>query len=249
SQDVLLVDEASMVDHKRYARLLEAVASSEATLVQIGVDRQLSPVGPGGLWTVIHRRAQEAERAVELRVVQRSHTEGEAGTCKDLREGVDERALTSIRNEGRLHLYETRPELLAGMVETWWAGEREGLMVVDTSNEERDRLNALAQTKRLEAGELGPAVVHLDNGRQLRTGDRVLFREIYRPKMPHARRVENGTRARVVRVDPARGRIELELDELTAVRRLDVGTDVPVELGYARHVVKAQGITTEDADL
>src|SRR5262249_24699887 len=77
SKDLVLVDGASNGAHRRYARLLEAVASREATLVQIGDDRQLSPVGPGGLWTIIHRQAQEAERAAELRVVQRPHAQQE----------------------------------------------------------------------------------------------------------------------------------------------------------------------------
>src|SRR5205807_2207306 len=39
--DVLLVDEAGMADHARYAPLLEAAARSGATLVQVGDDHQL----------------------------------------------------------------------------------------------------------------------------------------------------------------------------------------------------------------
>src|SRR5205807_1986246 len=39
--DVLLVDEGGMVDHRRYVPLLEAAVESGATLVQIGDDKQL----------------------------------------------------------------------------------------------------------------------------------------------------------------------------------------------------------------
>jgi hypothetical protein len=74
-QDVLLVDEAGMLDHQRYAPLPEAAVASGATLVQVGDDRQFSPVGPGGLWTVTHRQAEPAGRAVELREVHRAHEE------------------------------------------------------------------------------------------------------------------------------------------------------------------------------
>ncbi len=248
--DVVLAEEAGQIDHHRYAPLLEAVNRSGATLVQLGDDKQLSPVGPGGLWTVLHRQAEEAGRAAQLRVVYRAHTAREAEAWDDLRDGRITRALTWIRDEGRLHLYETRPELRAGVVEAWWAGNRDGMMIVDTSNEERDQLNALAQAKRLEAGELGDQFVQLENGRQVRRGDRVLFNTIYSPAdLPRSLRVENGTPARVLRVDPEHRRVELQLEEPKQERRLEVGTDAPIELGYARHVQKAQGVNIEDTDI
>lgn len=251
--DVILVDEAGMVDHRRYTSLLEAVASSGATLVQIGDDRQLSPVGPGGLWTITHRMAEAAARAVELDVVRRARDPREAKAWGDLRHGRIAAGLTWMRDEGRLHLYETRIELLEGLVAAWWAGDRDGLMVVDTSNAERDRLNDLAQARRLEAGQLGRDAVRLANGRELHRGDVVLFSAIHRPARqpgePRIRRVENGTQAVVVDVDPGRGRIVLDVRDGEHIRRLEAGPEVPVELGYARHVAKAQGVTHEDTDL
>jgi conjugative relaxase-like TrwC/TraI family protein len=147
ARDVVLAEEAGQIDHHRYAPLVEAVSRSGATLVQLGDDRQLSPVGPGGLWTVLHRRPRGAGRAAQLRVVYRAHAAREAEAWDDLRAGRIARALTWIHEEGRLRLYETRPELRAGMVEAWWAGNRDGMMIVDTSNEERD------QSERAGAGE------------------------------------------------------------------------------------------------
>ena len=253
SSDVLLVDEAGMVDHARYAPLLEAAARSGATLVQVGDDHQLSPVGPGGLWTTTHRMADAAGRAVELDVVRRARDRREAEAWNHLRHGRIAEALVWMRDEGRFVLYETRPELLRGMVEDWWLGNRDGLMVVDSSNAERDELNRLAQARRLEAGVLGAEALRISSGRELHRGDRVLFNDIYRPVpepgRSQVRRVENGTPAVVVEVDAARRRAVLELHEGKQQRRLEVGADVPVELGYARHVAKAQGVTHEDTDL
>jgi conjugative relaxase-like TrwC/TraI family protein len=251
--DVLLVDEAGTIDHARYAPLLEAAAKSGATLVQIGDDHQLSPVGPGGLWTTTHLMAEAAGRAVELDVVRRARDRREVEAWGDLRRGEIAAALVWMRDQGRLTLYETRPELRTGMVAAWWVGDRDGLMVVDTSNEERDELNRLAQARRLEAGELGRESVRLANGRELRRGDRVLFSAIHRPAgapdRRRERRVENGTQAVVVDVDPIRRRVVLDLREGDRARRLEVAADAPVELGYARHVAKAQGVTHEDTDL
>jgi hypothetical protein len=67
------------------------------------------------------------------------------------------------------------------------------------------------------------------------------------------KRVENGTPAIVRAVDPERGEVVLELDEFdqgaTGTRTLRVGREAPVELGYARHVYKAQGVTRHTADM
>jgi conjugative relaxase-like TrwC/TraI family protein len=250
AHDVLLVDEAGMLDHHRYAPLLEAAVASGATLVQVGDDKQLSPVGPGGLWTVTHRQAQVAGKAVELRDIHRAHEEREKRAWDDLRDGRVAEALTWMAEQDRIRIYDTRPELLAGLVDAWWAGDRDGLMVTDTSNVERDQLNELAQARRLEAEELGAEAMTLSNGPRLHVGDRVLFNAIYRPGIRGVRRVENGTPAVVAGVNEGRGEVEVELSEpRRRPRRLVLGADAPVDLGYARHVVKAQGVTAEDTDL
>jgi conjugative relaxase-like TrwC/TraI family protein len=251
--DVVLIDEAAIVDHARYAPLLERAAHAGATVVQLGDDKQLSPIGPGGLWTTTHRMAEAQGLAVELDVIHRARHKREAQAWGDLRHGRVAEALAWMRDERRLLLYETRPELLAGMVADWWTGNPDGLMVVDTSNAERDRLNDLAQAQRLAAGDLGAETLRLDGGLQVHRGDRVLFNNIYRPVPPPGQRrvaqVENGTPALVVELDVDRRRMVLDLHEGDDVRRLEVGTDAPLELGYARHVMKAQGVTHEDTDL
>jgi conjugative relaxase-like TrwC/TraI family protein len=258
--DVLLVDEAGMIDHHRYARLLEAVADSGATLVQVGDDRQLAPVEAGGLWTVIHEMAETCGQAAELRTIRRARDPREAPAWTDLREGRVEEALTWYRDQSRLQLYDTRRELLAGLVEAWWASNAHGVMVVDSSNEERDRLNRMAQQRRMAAGELGTEALELDNGREIRAHDRVLFSAVYRPTgelgaRRRARRVENGTAATVVGIDASAGTAIVRLhepnrDRSTQVdRELVVPTTAPLELAYARHVYKAQGMTAEVADV
>jgi hypothetical protein len=123
------------------------------------------------------------------------------------------------------------------MVVAWWdAGPERGLMMVDTSNEERDQLNQLAQQRRLEAGELGAGALLLDERRELHVGDRVLFSAIYRPELQAGRRwvqrVENGTPAIVRALDLERGQVELELEE--PLRRRPAGGHLPDGCGWAR---------------
>jgi conjugative relaxase-like TrwC/TraI family protein len=271
--DVLLVDEGGMVDHHRYVPLLEAAVQSGATLVQIGDDKQLSPVEAGGLWTVTHQMAAEYDVATELREIHRARNPAEAEAWTQIRHGDIEKGLLWFRDESRLHLYDTRPELLHCLVNEWWATDPTGVMVVDTSNAERDSVNRIAQAKRLEAGELGAEVLQLANGREVRTGERVLFSEIHdfrddgRSTSP--RRVENGTPATVLglHAEPEGGYSLLDSERASAAKRaplnravvalhepagdriVTVDAKAPLELGYARHVYKAQGMTAEVANI
>jgi conjugative relaxase-like TrwC/TraI family protein len=246
---VLVVDEAAMIDHARYASLLEVAAAAGATVIQVGDDRQLSPVGPGGLWTLIHASAAARGLAAELRVVRRAREVAEAQAWTDVREGRVVEALQHWQARGRLRLYDARTDLQAGMVADWWADKARGVIVVDTSNVERDALNRLAQEQRASAGELGDEVLTLDNGCQVRAGDRVLFRDITELSNTTGRmpRIENGTEATVTSVDKAHGQVELILHEPRGERTVTVGREAVLNLAYGRHIQLGQGMTVEGA--
>ncbi|MBJ7611921.1 MAG: AAA family ATPase [Candidatus Dormibacteraeota bacterium] len=259
--DVLLVDEAAMIDHERYANLLETAANARATVVQVGDDKQLNPVGPGGLWTLFHAMAGEQGTATELRQIHRARNPAEAQAWTDMRNGRIEQALSWYRDVGQLHLYQTRPELLQGMVANWWQQDRDNAMIVDTSNAERDSLNRMAQAKRLEAAELGAEPFQLANGREIRAGDRVLFAH-----EPHhldpllnapGPRIENGTTATVRELIVMPGQsgaleaqaVTLELHEPGGSRQVQVDATADLELGYARHAMKSQGMTVKGSNI
>jgi conjugative relaxase-like TrwC/TraI family protein len=248
---VLVVDEAAMIDHSRYAALLDVAARARATVIQVGDDRQLSPVGPGGLWTLIHAGVAARGLAAELRTVRRAKEAAEGEAWTDVREGRVVEALRHWQDRGRLRLYDSRSDLLAGMVAEWWADRTRSTMVVDTSNAERDVINRLAQDQRAEAGELADVVLTLENGCQLRGGDHVLFREIKElpPTTEAGRgpRIENGTEATVASVDEALGMAELVLHEPRGERTVAVGRDTVLELAYGRHIQLGQGMTVEGA--
>ena len=259
--DVLLVDEGGQIDHHRYADLLEVANQSGATVVQLGDARQLSPIGPGGLWTQTHELARRRGRAAELTVVRRARDPEEAAAWSDIRHGSVRAGLEWYRKHGRIHLYQTRRELLAGQVERWWqatlahraGGERSTarppVMLVDTSNAERDVLNRMAQERRVEAGELGQEALKLSSGQEIRAGDRIVFRQVYRiGEGRSTARVENGTEAQVISVDAERRQAEVQLKRGDQYR-VTVGLDVALELGYARHAAMAQGITADAADV
>lgn len=118
--------------------------------------------------------------------------------------------------------------------------------MTDASNIELDRINALAQRHRLEAGELGSDRAELP-GRpyRLAPGDEVILTEALYP--PGRQRAENGTLATVGEV---RSDTEITLSTREPEPReipLDTSDFSGLRLAYAQHVYKAQGRTVDEA--
>lgn len=124
--------------------------------------------------------------------------------------------------------------------------EQRTVMLTDASNVELDRINALAQERRGQAGELGADRAELpDRPYALAAGDEVIFTAPFYP--PGERRVENGTLAEVTSVD---GQSEIAVETRGAHEQkvhVDTADFNDMRLAYAQHVYKAQGATVERA--
>jgi ATP-dependent exoDNAse (exonuclease V) alpha subunit len=122
-------------------------------------------------------------------------------------------------------------------------------MITDASNRERDQINALAQERRARAGELGADRVELPGKPYgLAAGDEVIFSAPF--GVPGDCRVENGTRGTVFAADRGKDRVAIRTEERES-REVEVDTRrfSELNLGYAVHVYKAQGLTTERAEV
>ena len=118
-------------------------------------------------------------------------------------------------------------------------------MITDASNAERDRINAMAQERRAEAGELGSHRVELPGKPYgLRAGDEVIFTA--QLHLPGERRVENGITGTVLDTDRDSDRLTIETDERESREvAVDTAEFSDLSLSYAVHVYKGQGITAE----
>jgi conjugative relaxase-like TrwC/TraI family protein len=247
-RSVVVVDEAGMADTQRLAKLVEAASESRAKLLLVGDDAQLSPIGAGGLFGEITKRAPTAE----LTTVHRAREAWERSAWAQLRNGDSERALAEYASRDRLHVEDTRAEAGERMVDDW-AQIRDAnpgarvVMLTDSSNDELDRLNARAQERRAAAGELGQRRARLsERPYDLAAGDEVILTGQLRP--PGEERVENGTRGTVQSVSDRTDLVVMRTDE---PRRRDVEFSTrefrDVRLAYAQHVYKAQGLTADRA--
>ncbi len=245
-RSVVVMDEAGMADTRRLTALTRATFESGSKLVLVGDQAQLSAIGAGGLFDSVRSKVP----AAELTEVHRARQEWERDAWAKVRAGNAAPALAAYRARDRLHVSDTREEAGQQMVGDWdrtraEVRERGCVMICDASNSELDRLNAMAQDRRLSAGELGEERAELP-GRPygLHAGDEVLLTgALYEPGRE---RVENGTRGQVTR---ARGRkVALRTDEPQPREvRIDTRRFYEVRLAYAQHVYKAQGATVDRA--
>jgi conjugative relaxase-like TrwC/TraI family protein len=239
----VIVDEAGMVDHKRMDALTDMVERSGAKLIAVGDGKQLSSIGPGGMFDRIAGRAP----AAELTDVRRTSDLEERKAWAALRGGEPERAMAHYQARGQLFFNDTRDEAGEAAVQRWaelteTRDIRDVALIADASNVEIDRLNARAQNLRAERGELGQAEVPLPHQHYgLREGDLIAFTKQHRT--PGEPRVENGTRGQVtsihdhgltVLLDGSRREVTLAGQDLESLR-----------LAYAQHVYRQQGATVE----
>jgi conjugative relaxase-like TrwC/TraI family protein len=245
---VVIFDEAAMADHHRIAPVVKLTAERGAKPLLVGDAAQLTTIGPGGLFAALEGRVPTAE----LHEVHRANHDWERKAWEQIRAGEPGPPLAQYQSHGRLHLHDTRAEAAEAMVDHWdharkdFPGAR-AVMITDASNLERDQMNAMAQERRVQAGELGAHQVELPGKPYgLRAGDEIIFTAQFHP--PGQERIENGITGNVI--DTSRGddesRITIRTNE-NEPREFDVDTREfsELSLSYAVHVRKAQGITAE----
>jgi ATP-dependent exoDNAse (exonuclease V) alpha subunit len=247
-RSVVVVDEAGMADTRRLHAVMEAAGEARSKVLLVGDEAQLSPVTAGGLFGEIAKRAPMAE----LTDVHRAREGWERDAWAQLRAGESDRALSGYATRGRLHVEDNRVEAGERMVEDWARARAENpsartVMLTDASNDELDRLNALAQQHRAASGELVHHRAQLANRPyDLAAGDEVMLTGQLRPHGQE--RVENGTRGTIRSVDDRCDRVVLRTEE-PKPRDVEFSTREfnEVRLAYAQHVYKAQGLTTDRA--
>jgi conjugative relaxase-like TrwC/TraI family protein len=247
---VVIMDEAGMGDSDRVSRLVKMTAERESKLLLVGDAAQLSAIGPGGLFKQLEGKVPTAE----LTEVHRAHHEWERRVWEQIRNGEPGPALAQYQAHDRLHIHDTRAQAAQAMVENWDKTRRDlpgaqAVMITDASNKERDQINALAQERRAQAGELGSHRVDLpEKPYGLAAGDEVMFTGQYR--IPGAQRVENGITGTILDTSRDEDRVTIKTRERPP-REVDVNTSdfSDISLAYAVHVHKGQGLTTETSGI
>lgn len=252
--DVLIVDEAGMVESRIMRRVLVAAEKAEAKVVLVGDAQQLQAIGAGAAF----RALEDTHGAARLSEVRRQNEAWMADATRDLAEGKVEAALEAYADHGAVRAAETREAAMDALV-AQWAAEREpgrSQIILTYQTDDVEILNAKARETLRAEGALGPdiriqvkeqkrdennEIVERAAHRTFAEGDRILFlRNEYKDLD-----VRNGSRGVVTALD-AEGEIGVKLDDGRNVEFNVI--DYPwVSQAYATTIHKAQGETVDRA--
>jgi len=248
-RDVIVVDEAGMVDSRTMHRLAEHAQAAQARVVLVGDHKQLQSVGAGGVFR--HLADQDSARISEIRR-QREDWAKTAVQRFSLGEAVE--ALGAFVDRGLVHVTDDQAAAVDLAVDRWAhhaaeVGVAETLLMANT-NAEVARLNQAARAAR--AGELGHEVTIQTcnrDGRPTGTlavaeGDRLLAKRNDRETG-----LKNGDLMTVDSITYTSRGVEIEATIDRTGRSVAVNPDEYAQLrhGYAVTTHAAQGATVDRA--
>jgi len=255
-RDAVFVDEAGLLEDLRWLRLVRAVGP--ASITATGDAAQLSPIEAGGLWPRLTRTLPTATLCENFRA--REQWVRDAWT--DMRGGRASKAIAEMERRCQIVISTRRSDSREAAVAKWDEDRRAGaergrgienyLLVTTTTNYDVDQLNALAQQRRRDAGELSAEAMEVaakdhsgtDRAERFHVGDRVVTtRKVWLGT--HHPRVENGATGTVAALHPDANTIDVELVDRTVT--LYGPQLTALRLNYAQHVHLAQGRTVDRA--
>ena len=156
----VIVDEAGTVSTPKLAALTRLADDKAWRVVMVGDPRQFSAVGRGGMFTHLI----DTHGAIELDHIHRFTHQWEADATRRLRNG-DVSVSAQYERHGRLH--DGTPDAMeTAIVDAWYQARRRGesVALMANTNHTVNRLNQLAQQRRIATGELDPNGPALDVG-------------------------------------------------------------------------------------
>jgi conjugative relaxase-like TrwC/TraI family protein len=252
---VVVLDEASIVDTRRLARLFTHAARSGTALVLVGDPRQLPEIEAGGLFTQLARNPS----TLHLTDNRRQQQPWERDALARLRAGNIELVIDAYTSQGRIHEVTDPEALRAELVNDYLHARAEaensyGVAILASSRADVAHLNALVRAALIARGELGATPLHLpadDTGHlvggndslEMRTGDLVII-----GRNDNRLGLYNGTRAVVTAINVETGSLTLRTDDERHVT-LTSGWAARHDLShaYAMTLHKAQGLTVDRA--
>jgi len=260
--DVLVLEEAAMVDDRDVAELLTAAARRGVKVVEIGDWAQLKAIGVGGGF----KRAHEIVDGLELSENRRQKDAVERAALEAWLDGGRRTALSMLAEHGRVHAVRTPDDAYIAMLGAWKDtvallegdvhDQIEDLVVLAARNSDVEVLNGGARELRKKAGELTAGHTYAMAGGErleLAAGDVIrIKRNDYRTRRGGDVDVINGYRGQVTYA--SKGGVAVEWrrpaeDGGYAVERAwitaDQIADGTLQHGYAMTIAAAQGLTCD----
>lgn len=244
NRDVLIVDEAGMLDNKCLGDLLERADAAGAKVILVGDRKQLSSISRGGMFGVV----SDAVGHCELSKVRRQSSAWQREASEAFSEGRFLAGLRAFEDEGRISWSNGQAEAEAALIGKWeadTAASRGDRFVFAYTNQEVGRLNTALRAIEVERGRVSESRVFKTPGGEIElgVGDRIQFRSTDKRAG-----YSNGQLATVVGIEGAHLSVKLDGGALLSLNM--EGERVPeVSHGYAGTVYRGQGKTLDETYL
>ena len=230
-RDVLVLDEAGMVDSETLSHIVNSVELSGAKLVMLGDGAQLAPIGAGVPFKALTERIGSA---VLDEVIRQKEGWQKAATC-EFANYETKSALSRYLDQDHILLTDSPQEKL---LDDWQiALEKDGLaenIILALTNKEITQLNLAARARLFQTVEEVSFSSQTGN-KQLALGERIIFL-----KNDYQLGVKNGTKGIIIDL----ATLSVQLDNGNIVQ---LSSGQHIDYGYATTVHKAQGITVNNA--
>ena len=246
SRDVLVIDEASMVDVRTMAAVLAEVNRADARLVLIGDPHQLQAIGAGDAF----RALLERNHAVTLETVHRQRHAWQADASRQAATGNLGAALRAYHECDAIHIADKIDGARAAMARRFLAqhgDQPEKAVLLATRRKDVHALNRAVHEAQRKSGALGPGLRF--RKREFSVGDRIILGandlDGKRIKVLEGEAgLRNGALGTVTVI--RNRKLEVRLDD---GRRIEIDPKVyhRIDHGYATTIHKAQGITVDHA--
>ncbi len=247
-KDIVVLDEAGMVDAYDMQKLIRAVREAGAKLVLLGDHNQVQAIGPGAPF----RSLLEKIGFIELNEIIRQKEEVDRKATALLSSGRTKEALELYRQKGQVHLENTSEAATTSLISTWQQALSADIRTKLTSsiilahrNEDVKRLNLKARTALMEQGYLSNTgrEYETQSGKLILTqGDRILFTE-----NSSKLKVKNGHFATITDIQGAVVSAVITKGNKERKVVFDTNEYKHFNYGYAATIYKTQGVTVDNA--
>lgn len=248
---LVIIDEASMVGTSTLAELNRQAESAGAKVLLVGDPRQLDAIDAGGFLGWMERETE----AAQLNQVWRFKNPGQAPTpahweakaSLELREGKEE-VLKLYEEEGRL-FGSPEEDAAESAYKAWIQDTLQGQesLMVGATNEQVNDMNVRAQLDLVDYGYVDLSeVVKLRDNTEAGVGDIILARKNNRNlRDENGAFIANGVRIRITGINDDGSAIGHRTDNDARISLDKNYLAASVELGYASTAHRAQGVTVD----